>query len=417
MGTRRQFLGTFGAIGGAALLGGCTGRAADRAPGGAGGNTYDVPLLVAGTATGPVAVRGGRVVTYGATGVVTADAGRVFATKPLPGDRTALLTFDVTLDTDPRRIDLPGSWVPRVTSTDNRLVVLTPGAGTTGPPPPRTRSPIVVASPEGEVRRFDLAGNLEPDALMPGGEGLFVLEWLPPDAPDRYRVRLLDFVTGTTRPLLTRDKLPVPAGAEEEMRGTGRQAVLAPKADVLYTLYTHQPDHQHTRDLIAARPGGVHAFVHCLNLSVGWAYCLDLPHPFGEAAPQAHALAITPDGRTLLVSDLASGRLAVADTESLTLSRVVELPPEPSGGVAGLVASSPGRVFAAAGPRIRVLDGSGAVTGAWTVGGEVRTLALNPDGSRLYVATPDGVEVRDSTSGGVLGRVPVSDVTALHRAP
>ena len=102
------------------------------------------------------------------------------------------------------------------------------------------------------------------------------------------------------QPLLLRDKTLVPPGAEEEMRGEGRQAVLSPDRTRLYTLYLHQADHQHTRDLLPGRhaPDGttVHAFVHVLSLTEGWAYCLDLPAPFGEPAAGTHALTVSPDG-------------------------------------------------------------------------------------------------------------------------
>lgn len=271
----------------------------------------------------------------------------------------------------------------------------------------------MVAGPGGVAHRFDLAGNTEPDALAQAGHGLFVLEWLPAEAPDRYRVRLLDFATGTTRPLLTRDKTPVPAGAEEEMRGDGRQAVLSGTRDVLYTLYTHQPDHRHTRDLVAGRPGATHAFVHVLHLAQMWAYCLDLPHPFGETPAAGHALALSHDMRRLLVGDVGSGKLAIADVESLTVPGVVDVPK--GEGVAAMAAGSSGQVFLASGSRLLVLDGgTGAVTATWKAGGEVRALAAGRDGTRLFVATTDRIDVLDAATGSSLGRVPLAGVTALR---
>lgn len=108
------------------------------------------------------------------------------------------------------------------------------------------------------------------------------------------------------------------------MRGQGRRAVLDVDAGVLYTLYTHQPDHLHTRDLIAGGDSApdVHAFVHVLQLDQRWAYCLDLPQPFGMGPPEAHTLTLSPDGRDLFIYDATSGRTAQADTTDLTVKRI-----------------------------------------------------------------------------------------------
>jgi hypothetical protein len=264
------------------------------------------------------------------------------------------------------------------------------------------------------VHDIQLAGNFEPDAVTYDDMGVFVLEWLPATAPDRYRVRLMDFTSRTPQPLFTRDKRPVPAGAEEEMRGEGRQAVLAPDGRVLYTLYTHQPDHQHTRAILSGQRSEVHAFVHVLHLEQRWAYCLDLPDPFGHGPAAGHALALSRDGRQLMVADVTSGRLAVADTESLTVSLVAALPP---GGGAASIAAGIGTCFVAAGDSIHTVDAAaGKVTGTWRPGGEVRGLAVSPDGARLYVGRPDDIVWLDSQAGAQVGSVPVSGVRSVRCA-
>ena len=109
----------------------------------------------------------------------------------------------------------------------------------------------MVAGSAGQRSRVELPGNLEPEAFDITGQVLFVLDYLPPVAPDRYRVRVVDLHPRQLQPLFTRLKSVVPPGAEEEMRGEGRQAVYGTrKARQLFTLYTHQPEHEHTRDLI-----------------------------------------------------------------------------------------------------------------------------------------------------------------------
>jgi hypothetical protein len=280
-------------------------------------------------------------------------------------------------------------------------------------PTARARTSLLVTSVSGQ-RRFDLTGVVEPDAFTADGTGLFVLEWLPATAPDRYRVRLLDLTSGRVEPLLTRNKVPVPAGAEEEMRGDGRQAVLSPDRGVLYTLYTHQPGHQHTRDLIAGRPGGVHAFVHVLHLQQRWAYCLDLPHPFGEGPAEGHAIAVSTDGQRLAVVDVTSGSLAYADTASLKIERVDAVPA--MGGVAGLVLSPDAeRVIVGAGKALTVMNrGAGAVSAGWSVPDPIRGLGMSRDGNRLYAGGADEVVWLDASSGTLRGRARVDGLTALR---
>ena len=172
-------------------------------------------------------------------------------------------------------IDVPTGYVASAVSKDGRQVALSSSAGGS------VRTRIVVADPSGRAaqRTFDLQGNYEPDAFANDNKHLFVLEYLPPEAPDRYRVRQLDLKTGSVSGIGSRDKSAVP---EEEMRGTRRMHALSPDGNTLYTLYTHQPGHLHSRDLAAGLTesrGDVHAFVHVLSLSEGWAYCLDLPQP------------------------------------------------------------------------------------------------------------------------------------------
>jgi DNA-binding beta-propeller fold protein YncE len=108
--------------------------------------------------------------------------------------------------------------------------------------------------------------------------------------------------------------------------------VLSPDRQTLYTLYTNQPEHLHSRDLAAGltqSSGEVYAFVHVLNLTEGWAYCLDLPQPFGEGPAGAHALALSSDGQQLYITDRSSGKVALADTNQLIVRRVADVGADP----------------------------------------------------------------------------------------
>src|SRR5438105_8409006 len=145
--------------------------------------------------------------------------------------------------------------------------------------------------------------------------------------------------------MFSRSKVPVP---EEEMRGTRHSHVISSDRHTLYTLYTNQPEHLHSRDLARGATqssGDTYAFVHVLNLLEGWAYCLDLPEPFGMGPASAHALALSPEGRWLYVADVSSGTLAVADADQLVMRSVANIGADPSARSASAAVARDGSLF------------------------------------------------------------------------
>jgi hypothetical protein len=359
-------------------------------------------VVLADSEHGLVVLGGARPGTPGARAAASADGRVVFA---VTGDD--LVRFDPADGITTRSTTLGGGWLPRTVSRTACALSRVPASVL---PTARKTTPLLVTV-DGKTRQFDLPGVVEPDAFTTDNTGLFVLEWLPATAPDHYRVRLLDLTTGEVGPLLTRDKTAVPPGAEEEMRGEGRQAVLAPDGQVLYTLYTHQPGHRHTRDLLSGRPGNAHAFVHVLHLTERWAYCLDLPHPFGEGPPAAHAIAASADGRELAVFDASSGNIAYAGTAELTITGVVQAP---KGAKAGLAYTPDGaHALAGAGRTISTLDHTGAVTASWSMRADVRGLATSRDGARIYCGGDNEVLWLDP-GGAVRGRAEVEGLTTLR---
>ena len=402
MTTRRNL---FIIAGGAVALAGCREQARPAA--------VPVPdVLVADSRRGLVVLGGARPHGLGAAAAISPDGGLAYAVTSDKTNGSVLVRLDPADGVPESRIVVDSGWVPRVVSTDGRACGLS-RAGASVRSAARARTSLLVAV-EGEQRRYDLGGVVEPDAFTRDNSGLFVLEWLPAEAPDRYRVRLLDLASGAVRPLVTRNKVPVPAGAEEEMRGEGRQAVLSADGQLLFTLYTHQPGHQHTRDLIAGRPGNVHAFVHVLHLTERWAYCLDLPHPFGEGPAEGHAVAASADGRRLAVVDVTSGSLAYADAKALTIQRTVTVPAG-SGAASLVLGPDGGRVLIGAGTAVTVLDGdAGSVAARWPVPGAIRGLGLSPDAARVYAGGADEVVWLDAGSGELRGRAPVEGLTALR---
>ncbi|KUL35244.1 YncE family protein [Actinoplanes awajinensis] len=394
MTTRRTFL----VLAGAGLaLSGCREPAAKAAT---------VPdVLIAETARGLVRLSPGGAQEYGPAAVLSSDGTRLSVVRDNVLSEIVTGSGEVT-----RTTALAAGWLPRVVSPDGRAHAL---AHTEALVIPRRRSRTALLTViDGRSREYDLPGVVEPDAFTADRTGLFVLDWLPATAPDHYRVRLLDLASGRVQPLQTRAKVPVPGGAEEQMRGEGRQAVLSENGQLLLTLYTHQPGHQHTRDLLSGRPGNAHAFVHVLHLSEHWAYCLDLPHPFGEGPPAGHALAA--DATGLAVVDATSGQLAYANLETLQIDRTAPAR-LPAGATAALLLTGDRRTLAGADGQVSVLDrDSGAVRGSWPVPAPLSGLGLSGDGARVYAGTPGAVTWLDAATGEATGRVEVAGLTALR---
>lgn len=367
-------------------------------------------------------------------GITVADGdGAVISTAAMAADTdwrrlyvvrgSELVTLDPATNRDLAATTVPTGLTARLVSTSGHRVALTESGADTYRPSPRERTRIVVADPAGAepARELDLPGNFEPEAFSADDTHLFVLEYLPAHAPERYRVRRVELATGRVQPLLLRDKTLVPAGAEEEMRGEGRQAVLSPDRTRLYTLYLHQADHEHTRDLLpgahATNAPQVHAFVHVLSLTEGWAYCLDLPTPFGEHAASTHAMTVSPDGSRLYVSELTTKRIAVADTESLTITRVAALTDRQPGGDGTTMAISPdgATLYLGSANRLRRVDATTLqVRNTWPTPDPVLGLAVHPDGDQLLVGHSGRIARVDATTGTVLGTFPATDLRALY---
>ena len=368
-------------------------------------------VVLAGTRQGLVVLGGPRPRALGPEAVASADGRLAGALSRDDAGRPLLVRLDPRIGDLGRPLPLAAGWRPRVLAAGGGACALT-RTPATARPAARARTPIMVVSGAGP-REYDLAGVVEPDAFTWDATGLFVLEWLPATAPGHYRVRRLDLATGRLEPLLTRAKTPVPAGAEEEMSGDGRQAVLSPDRTVLYTLYTHQPGHRHTRDLLAGRPGGVHAFVHVLHLEQGWAYCLDLPGPFGDGPAEGHALAVSADGQRLAVADARSGSVAYADTTSLTIDKVVTVPPE-SGAASLAFAPDEQRLLLGAGRTVTALKVGGTVEARWPVRAAVRGLAVSGDAARVYVGGADEVVWLDAATGARQGAAPIAGLLEVR---
>jgi len=416
MTTRRTVLRLAGAVPAVALMNACRSGSSPAPTANA-----DLPreLLAVETRSGLTLINthGGPPAMEARQCVVASDAtalasGQTDAAGTLVQVRQAdgRVSFDLTVR---------GQLGPRVVSSGGQYVALASGAASGDVayrPAGREQTTIVIADRSGERKRLTLPGCVEPEAFSPEGDSLYVLDYLPPADPERYRVRRIDLASGAYGALITRDKQLIPAGYEEEMRGEGRQAVYSPRHQFLFTLYTHQPDHEHTRDLLSARAGkpDVHAFVHSLGTAAGFAYCIDLPEPFGRGPAQAHAIALTPSTQHPYVVDASSGTVARLDGEQLTIIGTGSFTPDVSASPAAAAIRN-GFLYVGAGETIHLIDISSlAARASWRVPAPVRGVAISPDGKRLWVGQPDAAIALDAANGLVQTRLSVPGLTTLR---
>lgn len=166
--------------------------------------------------------------------------------------------------------------------------------------------------------------------------------------------------------------------------------ILSPDGSQLYTLYTKQgTNYAHGRPT-SHKPGMVHAFVHVLDLEEGWAHCVDLPMPFGSGDATASAMALSPSGDLLYVTDAANGAVATIDIDKLQVLSADEIPAaEPDDDTFAAIGRN-GPLYLASGSDVVLLDPATMETlGTWSASREI--VGLQADGENLYVGESEAV--------------------------
>ncbi len=192
--------------------------------------------------------------------------GRVVASRLLPG----------TLTIPAVAYDGSASGL----SADGRtLVLIEPRVGF-----PRARTKLVALDTRSlrQSRVIRLPGDFSFDAISPRGSLLYLIQYVSPQDPTRYVVRVYDLARGR---LLAR---PVadPAERGAEMHGSPLTRVSSPDGRWAYTLYDG---------------AGKTPFVHALDTSTHSARCIDLPTLALDNLSRLR-LSVDRSGGTLVVS-------------------------------------------------------------------------------------------------------------------
>jgi len=226
-----------------------------------------------------------------------------------------------------------------------------------------------------------LEGNLVPEAFATGlrrwmAPQVYVIEYLPAIAPDRYRIRVLDMATGElSLPVNLRAKAdPV----DSEMAAVSRDQVMATGGDLLFTLYRGRHPGE-ARD---------YAFVHVLSTSTRGVWCQVLPH-WLELDEHPGTVAVSADESTLYVAS-AVGAVAEFDIGAIldpdrepVAARVVRT--LPTGEAEPALAVGPSGPVLAQGRAVVWLDDQLVVTAEVGASSPVEALATTPDGDAIVV--------------------------------
>jgi len=300
-----------------------------------------------------------------ASGVLSHDRAVRYLSVTL-GGRTAVLAQRA--GTVVSRVDVRGRFgVPLVAydstaggiSTDGRtLVLIRPRARF-----PRTVTTFAVMStkPRLRLRRIvRLRGDFSYDALSPDGESLFLINYISPGDPTKYRVRVYDLARDRLDPRAIVD----PRESPDDMNGLPVTRVGSPDGRWAYTLYDG---------------AGKHPFIHALDTRDRTAVCIDLDGPAFAPGGNAYDLRLAVAARGARL-DVRRDRAIVAtvDTATFRVRTGTSAAAAVGARLAGSTSAGP------AGPGLLwPLFGTGLAAAVLLAGFVVRRRARSPRGTEL----------------------------------
>jgi hypothetical protein len=201
-----------------------------------------------------------------------------------------------------------------------------------------TRIAVLPSTLAGHVRMLDLRGTFGVDAVGPDGHYLYLIQHL---GSEHYKVRAYDLKADLLDPQTVIDK------REPNERMQGLPLARTETGNWVLTLYR--------------RPSGV-PFVHALMADSLFAFCIDLPATARVDVSVPSSWGVAVHGTQLFIANAATGWVAVVQLANFSLQRSSSLGPQP-------------------------------LTTAFT-----RPLAASIDGTRLYLARPQGLISIDAST-------------------
>ncbi len=315
-------------------------------------------------------------------GLLAAD-GRHYIAVRVRTTETTLGSYDPQSGASRGVWSVRNQWMPGAVAPTGRRVMLLRRPSTPGG---YTRFALVSTARRDIVRQFRLRGLYDVESLSPDARRIYLVRWRNGD----YDLQLYDLATHALRP-----NPPVSEdGAREKMKGTAWIGLPSSDGRMLYTLYVKNDSS---------------AFVHALDLTGGQPHCIDLPgrarYPFETGMA---ALVLSPDSRTLYVTQPRVGQVAVVDVKRMKVVRTVRFQRAPVSSMTSPGAISPnGRTlyFGGEGQLWAYDTAYGRVRGPYDAPSGVLGIAFSPDGRRLVVVDAGRqVTLRDAATGGPITR-------------
>jgi hypothetical protein len=268
-----------------------------------------VAALALATPAAPAAAAGSPLPAENSpNGVVSPNGASRYLSVTLAG-RTEILQQRASTGAITSRLDLRGRFgIPLVAydttaggiSHDGRtLVLMRPRSGF-----PRRETTFALLSTNNFLRlrrTIRLAGDFSYDALSADGRSLFLINYISPNDPSKYRVRVFDLAHNR----LVAKPVVDPRESPDEMNGLPVTRVVSPDGRWAYTLYD--------------RPGK-HPFIHALDTRDRTARCIDLEGPaFPVGGAYTLTLAIAARGARIDISRKGAP-LASVDTATFRVS-------------------------------------------------------------------------------------------------
>ena len=238
-------------------------------------------------------------------------------------------------------------------------------------------------------QRVSLQGRFHFDAISDDGDRLYLIQYLN---GKEYYVRMYNVADNQLDANIVVDK----SDGNQAMTGLRLSGVPAPDGSMLFSMYVRESESP---------------FIHALNLSGPFAFCLDLPgggYTQGKPAMQ-WSLAMRRDGARLYAINGATGVVAEVDTTnqySPQILRTGHISASASGAIgAGATVISPdGRTLVTAGSSGLVWVDTSTLKPRLTSLSEwhVWSLALSSDGKALYAMTESGQIAEISMASGAV---------------